>query len=82
MYTKRILAIQTLRAEAVTLRAWADANLPDSRRVELYLLASRLEQTARELADEPVWRRVGGDVSESTRSILGNARSGLKRRAR
>ncbi len=80
MHTTRIQAIRSLRTEAATLRAWADASLPERSRLQLYLLASRLEQTARALADEPVWRRLGGDVSESTRAIIGQAKHGLKRR--
>ena len=79
MRTTRDQAIRNLRTEAQKLRAWADANLPERNRVELYLMASRLEQTARALADEPVWQRVGADVSESTRSILAHAQRGLKR---
>ncbi len=81
MKSTRINAILELRKEAKGLRAWADANLPERGRIEPYMLAARLERTARELADEPVWLRVGGDVTESTRAILDQAQRGLKRRA-
>ncbi len=81
MSSTRNNAIVGLLNEAKALRAWADANLPDQARIEPYMLAARLERTARELANEPVWLRVGGDVRESTRAILGQAQRGLKRRA-
>lgn len=82
MLSTRLAAIQTLRNEARDLRAWADATLPERARIEPYMLAARLERTAAEMADEPVWQRLGAEVSESTRAFLGHAQRGLQRRAR
>lgn len=81
MPSNRLKAIATLRKEARELRKWADATLPERERIEPYMLAARLEQTARELADEPMWRRVGSGVSDSTKAVLNQAQRELKRRA-
>ncbi len=81
MKTTRERAIRALLQEARDLRVWADAQLAEPARIEPYLLAGRLERIAREMADEPVWLRVGGDVKETTRALIGSAQRGLKRRA-
>ena len=81
MQSNRMKAIDTLWQEARALRAWADANLPERERLEPYMLAARLERTARELAEEPMWLRVGGSVTHSTRTMLNQAQRDLTRRA-
>lgn len=72
-------AVRSLRQEAMELRKWADAHLPERERIEPYMLASRLELLATELAGEPVWQRLGADVAETTQAVLETAHRRLKR---
>lgn len=80
MTSTRIQAIDALRAEARALRAWADAHLPERERIEPYMMAARLERTARELAAEPTWLRWSMGFVQSTRAVIHQAQVELKRR--